>query len=91
MTRTDRKHVLKNWITEDIPRGHLSVILPTLTIVAGIMDAITYDSFDSTFVMNQTGNIVVLGVSIINVGDKVRDRASERSFFRDVTNAVSTG
>jgi uncharacterized membrane protein YoaK (UPF0700 family) len=81
-TEKNRKHVLKDWVTEDLPRGHLSVILPTLTIVAGIMDAVTFDAFDSTFVMNQTGNLVILGVSTINIDAKVRlSKSYQVAFF----------
>jgi len=49
------------------PRDPLPVILLALTVVSGIVDAISFLGFEHTFVANMTGNLVFLAFSLAGV------------------------
>jgi uncharacterized membrane protein YoaK (UPF0700 family) len=48
----------------DSPHGHLPPLLIVLTIVTGLVDALSYLRLGHVFVANMTGNVVFLGFAI---------------------------
>jgi uncharacterized membrane protein YoaK (UPF0700 family) len=51
------------------PQGPLPVLLISLTVVTGLVDAFSYLSLAHVFVANMTGNVVFLGFALAGVGD----------------------
>src|SRR4029450_4963754 len=53
----------------DRPHGPLPVLLVCLTVVTGLVDAISYLRLGHVFVANMTGNVVFLGFALAGVGE----------------------
>jgi uncharacterized membrane protein YoaK (UPF0700 family) len=56
-------------MTADRPHGPLPVLLVGLTVVTGLVDAVSYLRLGQVFVANMTGNVVFLGFALAGVGD----------------------
>jgi uncharacterized membrane protein YoaK (UPF0700 family) len=50
-----------NRLTDDLRHGPLPLLLVLLTLVTGLVDAVSYLALDHVFVANMTGNVVFLG------------------------------
>jgi uncharacterized membrane protein YoaK (UPF0700 family) len=50
---------------KDSPHGPLSVLLLSMTLVTGLVDAFSYLTLGHVFVANMTGNVVFLGFALI--------------------------
>ena len=53
----------------DDPDGPLSPLLLTVTLVTGLVDALSYLLLGHVFVANMTGNVLFLGISIGGAGE----------------------
>src|SRR5262249_34299556 len=53
----------------DPRHGPLPRLLIVLTIVTGLVDAVSYLALDHVFVANMTGNVVFLGFAVVDAED----------------------
>src|SRR4051795_9778115 len=56
-------------MTADRSHGPLPVLLVSLTVVTGLVDAFSYLMLGHVFVANMTGNVVFLGFALAGVGE----------------------
>ena len=56
-------------MTADRPHGPLPVLLVSLTVVTGLVDAFSYLMLGHVFVANMTGNVVFFGFALAGVGE----------------------
>jgi uncharacterized membrane protein YoaK (UPF0700 family) len=54
----------RRWPWAGTEHGPLSVLLVTLTVVTGLVDAVSYLALGHVFVANMTGNVVFLGFAL---------------------------
>src|SRR5262245_23821341 len=63
-------HAMLDRVTTTDPRhGPLPSVLVLLTIVTGLVDAVSYLALGRTFVANMTGNVVFLGFAVADAED----------------------
>src|SRR3954451_19503983 len=55
--------------TRDPRHGPLPLLLILLTIVTGLVDAVSYLALGHVFVANMTGNVVFLGFAVVDAED----------------------
>src|SRR3954447_12725879 len=55
--------------TRDPRHGPLPLLLILLTIVTGLVDAVSYLALGHVFVANMTGNVVFLGFAVLDAED----------------------
>ena len=55
--------------TRDSHHGPLPPLLVLLTVVTGLVDAVSYLALGRVFVANMTGNVVFLGFAVADAGD----------------------
>ncbi|CCK28540.1 putative membrane protein [Streptomyces davaonensis JCM 4913] len=55
--------------TRDDPHGPLAPLMLTLTVVTGLVDAVSYLALGHVFVANMTGNVVFLGFALAGAAD----------------------
>ncbi|MEV0198445.1 YoaK family protein [Nonomuraea sp. NPDC050691] len=53
-----------SWVGGAVPRGGRAVLPLSLTLVSGMLDAVSYLGLGHVFVANMTGNVVVLGMAL---------------------------
>lgn len=63
------RDVLDRLAAKDARHGPLPVLLLLLTIVTGLVDAVSYLSLGHVFVANMTGNVVFLGFAVAGAED----------------------
>jgi uncharacterized membrane protein YoaK (UPF0700 family) len=56
--------VTQAWPWARSEHGHLPVVLVALTVVTGVVDAVSYLALGHVFVANMTGNVVFLGFAL---------------------------
>src|SRR5215470_10755086 len=61
--------VLDRLTTRDPRDGPLPLLLILLTIVTGLVDAVSYLALGHVFVANMTGNVVFLGFAVVDAED----------------------
>ena len=61
--------VLDRLATRDPRNGPLPLLLILLTIVTGLVDAVSYLALGHVFVANMTGNVVFLGFAVVDAED----------------------
>src|SRR5215813_7859591 len=63
-------HAMLDRVTTTDPRhGPLPLLLVLLTIVTGLVDAVSYLALGHVFVANMTGNVVFLGFAVVDAED----------------------
>jgi uncharacterized membrane protein YoaK (UPF0700 family) len=63
------REVLDLLAMRDPRHGPLPALLVSLTVVTGLVDAVSYLALGHVFVANMTGNVVFLGFAAANAGD----------------------
>src|SRR5260221_8898255 len=53
-------------LTQDVRHGPLPLLLIVLTVVTGIVDAVSYLKLGDVFVANMTGNVLFLGFAAVD-------------------------
>jgi uncharacterized membrane protein YoaK (UPF0700 family) len=56
-------------LTQDARHGPLPLLLIVLTVVTGLVDAVSYLKLGHVFVANMTGNVVLLGLGVGGVSE----------------------
>jgi uncharacterized membrane protein YoaK (UPF0700 family) len=56
------------WPAADDPDGRLPPLLLALTVVTGVVDAVSYLALGRVFVANMTGNVVFIGFALAGAG-----------------------
>jgi uncharacterized membrane protein YoaK (UPF0700 family) len=56
-------------LTQDARHGPLPLLLIVLTVVTGLVDAVSYLKLGHVFVANMTGNVVLLGLAVGGVSE----------------------
>ena len=56
-------------LTQDVRHGPLPLLLIVLTVVTGLVDAVSYLKLGHVFVANMTGNVVLLGLAVGGVSE----------------------
>ena len=56
-------------LTQDARHGPLPLLLIVLTVVTGVVDAVSYFKLGHVFVANMTGNVVLLGFAVGGVAE----------------------
>ena len=51
-------------LAQDARHGPLPLLLIVLTVVTGLVDAVSYLKLGHVFVANMTGNVVLLGLGV---------------------------
>jgi len=62
-------------LVNDPRHGPLPILLLTLTVVTGLVDAVSFLSLGHVFVSNMTGNVVFLGFAATGIGDIAPQRS----------------
>jgi uncharacterized membrane protein YoaK (UPF0700 family) len=93
-TRADLVHLLRRAAVSDHEHGHLPALMLTLTLLSGIIDAVSVLRLGNVFVSNMTGNLVFVGLglaraigfslrtTLISVGSFIVGVAACRQWFR---------
>src|ERR1700752_3659641 len=61
--------VLDLFATRDPRHGPLPLLLVLLTVITGLVDAVSYLALGHVFVANMTGNVVFLGFAVVDAED----------------------
>jgi uncharacterized membrane protein YoaK (UPF0700 family) len=56
-------------LTQDARHGPLPLLLIVLTVVTGLVDAVSYLKLGHVFVANMTGNVVLLGLAVGGISE----------------------
>lgn len=64
-TRPNPIHLLRRAAVSDQEHGHLPALLLTLTMLSGIIDAVSVLRLGNVFVSNMTGNLVFIGLGLV--------------------------
>ncbi|PRP87135.1 hypothetical protein PROFUN_01397 [Planoprotostelium fungivorum] len=67
------KRGLSSYLNEDVRKLWVLWLLPLMTFESGVIDAVTVESLGHTFVCNQTGNYVFLGISLFSAEGTLMD------------------
>src|SRR6266540_2474297 len=81
---------LERLAMRDPRHGPLPPLLVLLTIVTGLVDAVSYLALGRVFVANMTGNVVFLGFAVVDAGD-FSAPASLAAIFAFLFGAIAGG